>query len=97
MTNDLNRDKANTDYLSFDIPAASTATLYIAYDAAATTLPTWLDSYTDTGLQLTTDNPAAPIMQLYSLSNVSGNVVLEGANASVNGASSNYTVIVVPN
>jgi len=94
MTSDLDRDQSNANYLSFNVP--ETSTVYVAYDANATTLPAWLSSnFTDTGVTIDTDNASAPSMRLYSQANVLGNVTLGGANAAANGAGANYLVIVV--
>ena len=94
MTSDSDRNRSNTNYLSFNVP--ETSTVYVAYDANATSLPAWLsDNFTDTGVTIDTDNASAPSMRLYSQNNVLGNVTLAGANATANGAGANYLVIVV--
>ena len=94
ITADAHADQTNTDYLAFDIPNSSS--VYIAYDDAASSIPSWLSSaYIDTGLFVTTDNPSASSLRLYRADNVVGTLVLAGADASTNGAGSNYIVIVV--
>jgi len=96
MTRDQDLDASNTDYLSFNVPEA--ATLYVAYDDAATSVPAWLSfNYVQTALLLNTDNPSAPVMRLYRKDNVIGSVALGGAEATVNGAAANYIVILVKN
>jgi hypothetical protein len=50
-----------------------------------------------TGVTLSTNNPAAPSMQLYRLNSVNGTVTLGGANDAATGAAANYVVIVVKN
>ncbi|MCC6301283.1 MAG: sulfatase-like hydrolase/transferase [Gammaproteobacteria bacterium] len=96
LTGNLDKNAANSDYLSFNIPAP--ATLYVAYDANAVTLPSWLSSgFVDSGSRIYTSNPSAPEMKLYRKDNASGNIVLGGANATANGALANYIAIVVKN
>jgi len=94
MTSDHDRNLINTDYLSFNVP--ENATLYVAYDENATTLPAWLTGdFTDTGANIDTNNPSALNMRLYSKKNVFGKVQLGGADAAKNSAMANYLVIVV--
>ena len=95
-------DKANTrsDYLTFTIDRNTD--LYIAYDAAATALPSWLSGYTDTGQTLTVSNTMAPTMRLYKKSYqvgvdtpADGTIQLGGNLASgAAGADANYIVII---
>ena len=94
MTSDQDRNLTNTNYLNFNVPEK--ATLYVAYDENATTLPTWLaGNFTDTGTNLDTNNPSTVTMRLYSKKNVLGQVQLGGADAATNHAMANYLVIVV--
>jgi hypothetical protein len=96
MTSNGDRNASNSDYFTFNLPAAST--LYVGYDANAASLPDWLAAnYSDSGLLLNTTNPNAPVLRLYRRLNVSGNVTLGGANATVNGAAANYVAIIVQN
>ncbi|MBK9132726.1 MAG: sulfatase-like hydrolase/transferase [Gammaproteobacteria bacterium] len=96
LTGNLDKNAANSDYLSFNIPAP--ATLYVAYDANAATLPSWLSSgFVDSGLRIYTSNPSTPQMKLYRKDNASGTILLGGANAAATGAAANYIAIVVKN
>jgi lysophospholipase L1-like esterase len=96
MTRHADRNKSNSNYLSFAVPEAST--LYVAYDANASSLPGWLsNNFTTTSKFLSTSNSSAPSMRLYRQNGVVGNVTLGGAAATANGAAANYVVIVVKN
>jgi len=94
-TANSDRNQANADYLSFEV-GGSPVTVYVAYDAAATSLPSWLSgAYVDAGATVATDNTAAPVLRLYRASNVTGTVTVGGADATTHGAGSNFVVIVV--
>ncbi len=88
----------SSPYIDFNVDRP--VTVYIAYDAGAATLPTWLDpafsGYADTGLTLQTDDPSSPNYRLYSQSFSAGAISL-GANLATgaSGADRNYLVIVV--
>ena len=94
-----NADKSNSNisYVSFDLDRS--ATVYVAYDAGATTLPDWLSGYTDTGLTIATTDPLTPNLRLYSMAFVGPTSVTLGGNlqGSAAGADSNYVAIVVKN
>ncbi|MDP6829115.1 MAG: SGNH/GDSL hydrolase family protein, partial [Pseudomonadales bacterium] len=94
-TVNADRDQANGDYLSMELPG--TSTVYVAYDAAASSLPAWLDTpnFVDSGMQITTTNPVAATLKLYAKSNASSTVTFGGAAASANGANANYLIAVV--
>ena len=55
-----NSDKGNTstNYLSFDVDRS--VTVFIAYDAGATQLPTWMSGYANTGQSISTTDPLSP-------------------------------------
>jgi hypothetical protein len=96
MTSQADRNRSNSNYLSFTVPEVST--LYVAYDANASSLPGWLsNNFTRTSKFLNTSNSSAPSMRLYRQNGVVGNVTLGGAAATANGAAANYVVIVVKN
>lgn len=96
QTEQSDRDLTNADYLSFEVP--STSTMYVAYDSAASSLPTWLSTgFTATGLTLTTSGATGSELALYQQNNVLGSVVLGAAAANANGANVNYVVILVEN
>jgi lysophospholipase L1-like esterase len=94
-TANADRNKANSDYLSFYIGKSSQ--VYVAYDAGASSIPAWLQAskgFVNTGLQIRTTNTAAPALRLYKKSFPKGTVGLGGANAAGTGADANYVVIV---
>ncbi len=93
MTADADANQSNTDYLSFDVP--SNSKVFVAYDAAASSVPAWLSGYTDTGLFVATSNASAPSLRLYRKDSVLGTLELAGADATTHSAGSNYIVIIV--
>ncbi len=96
MTANADKNNSSVNYLSFSVDR--NATVYVAYDAEATTLPDWLSSFTSTGLQFSTTNPAASTLNLYKETVGIGTVTLGGnLSGGAVGASSNYLVIVVQN
>ena len=94
-----NADKANTttNYVSFDIDR--NATVYVAYDEGATSLPSWMSGYSDTNLSIQTTDPLTPSLHLYSATYTAGTTVTLGGNLDgmTTGADSNYVAIVVGN
>ncbi|MBK8161665.1 MAG: SGNH/GDSL hydrolase family protein [Gammaproteobacteria bacterium] len=96
MTADADVGNASTGYLSFTVDRP--VTVYIAYDAGATSLPNWMSAYTMTGLTVGTSDLLAPTLNLYSRVYTAGTVTLGGNMATgSNGALANYVVIVVEN
>ena len=95
--NTADNDAGNTEdvYLSFDV--AQRVKVYVAYDAAATSLPAWLGGYTDTGLTVGTDNPQAPSLRVHARAYDAGTIGLGGnmARGAV-GANAHYLVFVKP-
>jgi len=95
---DSNNSKGN--YLSFSIDRD--VEVYLAYDSAATNLPSWLDSYTDIGLEINTTNPNAPSMKLYQKifvygidSTEDGKIKFRGNMADgASDVSANYSIII---
>jgi lysophospholipase L1-like esterase len=83
-------------YIDFSVDRP--VTVYVAYDAGAASVPTWLTSnYTPTGLTVQTTDPASPTLNVYSRNVGAGPVSLGGNLASgASGANSNYLVVVVP-
>lgn len=82
---------SGANFLSFVIDRA--ATVYVAYDADATSLPTWLAGFAATGQTVTT---SATTYQLYSQAFAAGTVTLGGNAASgAAGAADMYLVAVV--
>ena len=96
-----NADSANTrsDYLTFTVDR--NVDVYVAYDSTAT-IPTWLSSFTDTGVDITVSNSVAPTMRLYKKNFIfgvdtpaDGSIQLGGNMASgAAGANANYIVVV---
>ena len=85
-------------YLAFDVDRA--VDVYVAYDAAATVLPEWLDPATSSFVAVNetvdSDNPNTPTYDLYVMSVGTGSVILGGASRTpAAGAQSNMLVIVV--
>ena len=96
MTANADKNNSTSNYLSFNVDR--NVRVYIAYDSGATLLPAWLTStFTPTGLQLSTTNPAVPTFNLYSRDFVSGNISLGGNRAGGANALANYIAIVVEN
>ncbi|TSD63825.1 hypothetical protein FFF34_014745 [Inquilinus sp. KBS0705] len=73
--NDEKASKLNS-YVSFNINRA--ATVYIAYDPRATTLPSWLQSFTKVGGQIGTGDPKLASMNIYKRDYAPGTVILGG-------------------
>ncbi|WP_187262777.1 malectin domain-containing carbohydrate-binding protein [Pontibacter beigongshangensis] len=90
-----NDDKKSTTTtaLSFDI--SQTATIYVAYDPRATTLPSWLSTWQKLTDKLGINDSKISTMDLYSKSYAAGTVRLGGnwAGTAV-GAENNYFVVV---
>ncbi len=96
MTANSDKNNSAINFLSFYADRA--VTVYVAYDSGAATLPNWLSTFKKTALQLSTTDPAAPLLDLYRADNMSGNITLGGNQATgASGAFSNYVVIVVAN
>lgn len=89
-----NNDKNGTggDFLSFDL--ASAATVYVLFDARASSLPAWLDgTWTATGEIVTTTDVDRDV---FSKTFAAGTVVLGGnADPPMAGASSMYSVVAI--
>jgi hypothetical protein len=96
MTSNDDREKTASNFLSFIIDF--TATVYVAYDSNASSLPDWLLSFNDTGLEIQTTDPFTPTLQLFSMPVTSSPApLIMGANHAGGGDGvSNYIAIVVP-
>lgn len=95
MTAGNDAGNTSSDYIRFDVDRS--VSVYIAYDAGASTLPVWMSSYTDTGLTVNTTNPMATVLNLYRRDFNDESITLGGNHADgAVGADSNYIVIVVP-
>ena len=98
MTANADKTDASASYVVFDVDRS--VTVYIAYDAGASTIPDWLKSgsgFTITELTLTVDGDAATsTFNLYSKVYPTGSITGLGGNlaAGASGADSNYLVIV---
>ena len=98
MTDNASTGNNSSSYISFTTSRA--ATVYIAYDGGATSLPNWMGSFSNTGFTLGTTDSFSPVLNLYSRFYNAGTITLGGnmaSGAGANGANSNYIVIVVPN
>ena len=96
MTANGDRNNTASSYVSFT--ADRSVTVYIAFDAQASSLPTWMADFTGTDQFIGVTDPLSPQLRLYSRSYSSGNITLGGNLAGGNnGADSNYIVIVTPN
>jgi PKD repeat protein len=87
-----NNDKliTKTDHISFDLDRPSI--VYIAYDNRATSLPTWMNGFLDTGLTIGTNDTA---LKVYSKNYIAGAVLLGGNSApGAVGVESHYIAIV---
>lgn len=97
MTGQANAGSTQNNFMSFDTPRA--ATVYVAYDSNASSLPTWLNpgtsSFQATGLTVVTSQTD---YTLYSRVVPAGAVTLGGnAAAGANGATDMYIVAIRPN
>ena len=96
MTAQGDAGNGSSSFLTFELDRG--ATVYVAYDADATSLPDWLNpatsTYTSTGLQVTTTQTT---YQVYSRTVSAGTVTLGGNNATgAAGASEMYLVGLLP-
>ena len=97
-----NAESGNTDAEYIEFKTNRQATVYVAYDAGASSLPDWLNpavaesGYTDAYLDIQTTDPLSPTLHVYSQTFSAGTVSLGGNMAAgATGANSNYLVIVV--
>jgi lysophospholipase L1-like esterase len=80
MTANDDKDNNSDDFISFYL--AESATVYIAFDPRATSLPNWLvNNFTPTGLILSVTNPQTSTLALYSANFAPGEVFLGGNKA----------------
>jgi len=95
MTSNDDGTETASNFLSFIIDF--TATVYVAYDSNAS-IPDWLSSFNDTGLEIHTTDPFTPALQLFSMPVTSSPApLILGANHAPGGDGvSNYIAIVVP-
>ncbi|MCP4330527.1 MAG: hypothetical protein GY791_19060, partial [Alphaproteobacteria bacterium] len=80
-------------YLTFELQ--NNATVYVAYDQRATSLPDWLSVFTDTGDTIDTSLSTQQFLKVYSKDFLSGDCVDLGANKAAGfsgGTVSNYVV-----
>jgi len=84
-----NDDKTviNDNFINFDINTS--ANVYVAYDTGIATLPTWLSSWSNTGLTIVASDATRA---LYSKNFSAGTVTLGGNEGTSN--RSNYTILV---
>jgi hypothetical protein len=90
--NDDRNLKTTNSYLTFELIDA--ATVYVAYDSRATSLPSWMSGFSNTGDRIYTSLDTQPYLKVYSKSYSAGACVNLGANkaAGFSGSGSNYMV-----
>lgn len=94
-----NEESNNTAASYIDFTVDRPVTVYVAYDAGASSPPGWLTGdYAITGLTIQTTDPLSPTLNVYSRNFTAGAVSLLGGNlaSGASGADSNYLVVVVP-
>lgn len=85
------KNRTDQDFLSFSVN--HNVTVYVAYNATATSLPNWLSSWKNTNQTLGTTDRS---LKLYSKELAQGTISLGGnLAAGASSAGSNYTVVVV--
>jgi len=96
-----NADSTNTDDDYIEFTTDRPVTVYVAYDAGASSLPDWLDpassSFISTSLDIQTTDPLSPTLHVYSRAYSAGTIFPPlGGNMATGavGADSNYLVIV---
>jgi hypothetical protein len=65
-------------YLTFELTDA--ATVYVAYDSRATSLPSWMSGFSNTGDRIYTSLSSQPYLKVYSRSYYAGTCANLGAN-----------------
>jgi hypothetical protein len=101
MTKNSTAERTNNDanYIEFVVDRA--VSVYVAYDAGASSLPAWLNpatsDYQSAGLNIQVTDPASPTLNLYWQDFAAGTVDLLGGNlaSGASGSNSNYVVVVV--
>jgi len=79
-TSSLDKNASTREFLQFHLSKA--CRVYIAYDAAATSVPKWLRSFTPESMQIEVDRMGAPwFLQVYGKDFPAGTVVLGGNRA----------------
>ncbi|MDQ5981505.1 MAG: hypothetical protein QG570_254 [Patescibacteria group bacterium] len=90
QTVNFDKYQSGDNFLSFNLIMESY--VYVAYDSRAVTLPTWLNEFTKTEYDISTDDAT---FNIYQRKYAKGEVVLGGNLSSpAQGAKSNYFVIV---
>jgi hypothetical protein len=94
MTANNDANNTSSSYVTFSVDRP--VTVYIAYDAGASTRPNWMSSFSSTGLTLGTTDPFSSTLNLYSRSYGAGQITLGGNMAAgASGSDSNYLAIIV--
>lgn len=90
-----NDDKRSTSSTVFSFKLSQSATVYVAYDPRATTLPAWLSGWQKMTDRIGVNDSKISYMTLYSKSFPAGTVSLGGNLVSpAKGAENNYFVVV---
>ena len=96
MTANADKNSTAASYVSFTTDRS--VSVYVGFDSGASSLPSWLAGFADTGQTIGVTDPLAPVLNLYRQDFSAGSVNLGGnMMGGDNGADSNYVVIVVPN
>jgi lysophospholipase L1-like esterase len=97
ISNNADRGDASSNYLSFNVDRP--VNIYVAYDGAvsASSLPTWMAGFSDTGQTLSTTDLTTPTLKLYVKGFPAGSITLGGNTQGSSGAHANYIAIVVAN
>jgi hypothetical protein len=93
-----NKDKFNKTDSFLEFTISQPATVFIAYDSRATSLPTWLrNTFNSTPLSIEVEDIDMPFFNVYSSVFPAGTITLGGSfSRGAAGAESNYIVIVKP-
>jgi lysophospholipase L1-like esterase len=96
QTANAHRGNTRTNYLTFDLDRA--VDVYVAFDTAPSAVPSWLNSYTDTGRSLGVSAPGGRLRLLRRSYPAGSTVQLGGASAPgvIGSVTRNYVVIVQP-
>lgn len=94
-TDNDDKHASASSWLTFNLSAE--ADVYVAVDSRMSSLPLWLQSYTDTGETVAVTDGSATPMRLYHKTIAPGAVVMGGnLEPPGAGADSNYWVMIVP-
>ncbi len=99
QTADAENADSSASYIDFTVDRP--VTVYVAYDAGATSLPNWLNpatsSFLDAGVNVQTTDPLSSTLRVYSQAFVAPGTISLGGNLATgaSGSNSNYLAVVV--